>query len=368
MIAVRVRDLPQPQKYLIDDEDWPEFQELRYGDPVVVLASREKNKRKAKNPRPQTTDNLPSPEEDEGRKARAQSFLDAIDLEKENIFFYEILGLVASPAIPIPEEVARHLRGKVLRRPLPEDERRDALRQEIEDKAWKIATETIQKENLMMDLVDIEYYIPTSELYCYFTAEQRVAFNNLVRQLAGSLRGEFHHYFGVEMRQISERVVCGRYPGMGVCGRPLCCSSQPELCQRSVTVKDVKYQGLDISTPKYQGCCGRLMCCLLYEADAYRDLAQQFPRIGKKVITPVGPGQLKAIQFFERKGLVSLAAEPHQMIPFLPEEIRPLNASGATPESLPEKTMPKLKTNKTRPEVVSNENIYEPMPNKEEES
>lgn len=154
---------------------------------------------------------------------------------------------------------------------------------EKEKEAFNICLEKIANHGLDMKLVDAEYTFDRSKVLFYFTADGRVDFRDLVKDLASIFRTR------IELRQIGVRDESKMLGGLGVCGRPFCCSTflggfQP------VTIKMAKEQGLSLSPVKISGTCGRLMCCLKYEQEGYEELIRTTPRIGSAVKTPDGAG------------------------------------------------------------------------------
>ena len=141
---------------------------------------------------------------------------------------------------------------------------------EKEKKAFKICEEKILQHNLDMKLVDVEYTLDNNKILFYFTADGRVDFRALVKDLASVFRTR------IELRQIGVRDEAKMLGGIGVCGRPFCCSSFLGEFQ-PVSIKMAKEQGLSLSPVKISGTCGRLMCCLKYEQDAYSDLLRKTP-------------------------------------------------------------------------------------------
>ena len=136
-----------------------------------------------------------------------------------------------------------------------------------------------------MKLVDTEYTFDGSKVMFYFTADGRVDFRALVKDLASVFRTR------IELRQIGVRDEAKMLGGLGVCGRPFCCSSYLGEFQ-PVSIKMAKEQGLSLSPVKISGTCGRLMCCLKYEQEAYLDLLKRTPKIGAIVNTPDGKGEV----------------------------------------------------------------------------
>ncbi len=154
---------------------------------------------------------------------------------------------------------------------------------EKEKKAFKICEEKILQHKLDMKLVDVEYTLDNNKILFYFTADGRVDFRALVKDLASVFRTR------IELRQIGVRDEAKMLGGIGVCGRPFCCSSFLGEFQ-PVSIKMAKEQGLSLSPVKISGTCGRLMCCLKYEQDAYSDLLRRTPKVGAIVNTPDGKG------------------------------------------------------------------------------
>ncbi|MBQ1991775.1 MAG: stage 0 sporulation family protein, partial [Clostridia bacterium] len=136
---------------------------------------------------------------------------------------------------------------------------------------------------LDMKLVDVEYTLDNNKILFYFTADGRVDFRALVKDLASVFRTR------IELRQIGVRDEAKMLGGLGVCGRPFCCSSFMGEFQ-PVSIKMAKEQGLSLSPVKISGTCGRLMCCLKYEQEAYLDLLKRTPKVGAIVSTPDGKG------------------------------------------------------------------------------
>ncbi|MBO7341371.1 MAG: stage 0 sporulation family protein [Clostridia bacterium] len=171
----------------------------------------------------------------------------------------------------------------VIRLATKEDEAHERENQKKEVEALKLCAERIKQHKLDMRLVDAQYVFDNSKLLFYFTSEGRVDFRELVRDLAGC----FHTR--IELRQIGIRDESRLIGGLGMCGRPFCCSTfLSDFGQ--VSVKMAKEQGLSINASKISGCCGRLMCCLRYEQESYHEEAKLTPKKDTVVITPDGRG------------------------------------------------------------------------------
>ncbi len=154
---------------------------------------------------------------------------------------------------------------------------------QFEKEAFRVCEEKIQKHKLDMKLVSVEYTFDCSKILFYFSADGRVDFRELVKDLAGVFRTR------IELRQIGVRDEAKMIGGLGICGRPLCCSSFLESFQ-PVSINMAKDQGLSLNPTKISGTCGRLMCCLKYENEAYQDLIRQTPPNESLVDTPYGRG------------------------------------------------------------------------------
>ena len=153
----------------------------------------------------------------------------------------------------------------------------------LEERAAEICKEKIRQHGLEMDLVSVEYTFDNSKLLFYFTAENRVDFRELVKDLASVFKTR------IELRQIGIRDEAKLMGGFGVCGRPFCCSSfLPDFVQ--VSIKMAKEQNFSLNSAKISGACGRLMCCLRYEHDVYEEAIKMTPSVGSYVSTSSGLG------------------------------------------------------------------------------
>ena len=154
---------------------------------------------------------------------------------------------------------------------------------ELEKQAYSICLKKIEAHKLEMDLTEAEYTFDRSKIIFYFTADGRVDFRELVKDLAN----EFHTR--IELRQIGVRDEAKLLGGLGICGRPFCCSTFLNDFH-SVSIKMAKVQGLSLSPGKISGCCGRLMCCLQYEQNSYEYLNKVTPAVGTRVSCRSGKG------------------------------------------------------------------------------
>ena len=172
---------------------------------------------------------------------------------------------------------------RVVRIATPEDIRKNEENRAAENRARAIGEEKIAKHKLEMKLVDVEYTFDNQKLLFYFTADGRVDFRELVKDLASVFRTR------IELRQIGIRDEAKMMGGLGICGRPFCCSSfLPDFVQ--VSIKMAKEQNFSLNSAKISGSCGRLMCCLRYEHEAYEEAHKTTPPVGSIVSTANGEG------------------------------------------------------------------------------
>lgn len=172
---------------------------------------------------------------------------------------------------------------KVVRPASTDDIQRAQENVEKEKRAFEICLDKIKVHNLDMKLVNVEYTFDNSKILFYFTADGRVDFRELVKDLASVFRTR------IELRQIGVRDEAKMLGGLGICGRPFCCSQFLSDFQ-PVSIKMAKEQGLSLNPTKISGACGRLMCCLKYEQELYDDLIKVTPRVGAIVSTKDGRG------------------------------------------------------------------------------
>ena len=183
---------------------------------------------------------------------------------------------------------------KVIRIATNQDYAQDAANREKEKESAQVCLQKIKEHGLDMKLVDVEYTFDSSKVLFYFTADGRVDFRELVKDLASVFRTR------IELRQIGVRDEAKMLGSYGVCGRSLCCS-QFLGDFAPVSIKMAKEQGLSLNPTKISGTCGRLMCCLKYEQDAYEDLLAVTPRQGAIVKTPDGNGTVVQVNLLKSK-------------------------------------------------------------------
>lgn len=171
----------------------------------------------------------------------------------------------------------------VIRIATPEDHEQRQIYKQKEKDSFAICQRKIEEHGLVMKLVEVEYAWGGSKIMFYFTADGRVDFRELVKDLAGIFKTR------IELRQIGVRDEAKMLGGLGVCGRPICCASfLSDFIP--VSIKMAKEQNLSLNQTKISGICGRLMCCLKFEQSCYESMHKIMPRVGKEVVTPDGAG------------------------------------------------------------------------------
>ena len=209
------------------------------------------------------------------------------------------LGLVVIPPKDVPDTDVPEPLKPVVRKAEPDDFKRVKDLEVREKEALVEGAKLVEKLNLPMKLISADYNLDGSRVTVYFTAEERVDFRDLVREMAGRLRSR------VELRQVGPRDEAKLIGGYGRCGRQLCCGSfLTELAP--VSMKMAKDQGLPLNPMKISGCCGRLMCCLGYECQQYRDMRKNLPREGQRVTTASGAGRVVGVNPLQESVVVQL--------------------------------------------------------------
>lgn len=199
------------------------------------------------------------------------------------------LGEVVVSQRTVREETLNAPLKKVVRIANNKDIQHDKQNREKEKEAFKIAEEKIKKYKLDMNLTEVEYKFDNSKIIFFFTADGRIDFRELVKDLAAIFKTR------IELRQIGVRDEVKKIGGNGVCGRELCCCSFLENFE-TVSIKMAKEQNLSLNPSKISGNCGRLMCCLKYEQEVYEDKLKRLPKIGAIVKTADGEGVVDSIQ------------------------------------------------------------------------
>jgi len=254
------------------------------------------------------------------KKAGKIYYFDPVDfaLEKDDYVIVETARGVEYGKVVVPiKQVEEHdvvLPLKQVVRPSTDKDRIQVEENRLESaQALALGTEKIIERALEMKLVDVEYTFDRNKIIFYFTAEGRVDFRDLVKDLASVFRTR------IELRQIGVRDEAKMLGGIGPCGRMLCCSTflgdfEP------VSIKMAKDQNLSLNPSKISGLCGRLMCCLKYENDEYETAREQMPDIGDKVETPDGLGRVVSMNILERVLRIELP-DPQRVLDYTLEEI-----------------------------------------------
>jgi cell fate regulator YaaT (PSP1 superfamily) len=209
--------------------------------------------------------------------------------------------VVVAPKFVPDEEIVPPLKC-VIRKATEEDDRQVEENKAKEKEAFQVGEAKIAAHNLPMNLVDVEMTFDNSKLIFYFTADGRIDFRELVKDLASVFKTR------IELRQIGVRDEAKMLGGLGPCGLALCCSTflgdfHP------VSIKMAKEQSLSLNPTKISGLCGRLMCCLKYEQDFYESARKQMPKAGREVLTPDGPATVLETSLLTQKVKVKMTLE-----------------------------------------------------------
>jgi cell fate regulator YaaT (PSP1 superfamily) len=227
-------------------------------------------------------------------------------------------GSVVGDAKEIPDEEVMQPLKSVIRIATEEDKRNEEKNREREKEAYKICLEKIREHELEMKLINAEYTFDNNKLLFYFTAEGRVDFRDLVKDLAAVFRTR------IELRQIGVRDETKIKGGIGICGRPLCCHTYlSEFAP--VSIKMAKEQNLSLNPTKISGVCGRLMCCLTNEEETYEELNSRLPAIGDYVTTPDGlKGEVQSVSVLRQlvKVIVNLDDDEKEIREYKAKELR----------------------------------------------
>lgn len=245
--------------------------------------------------------------------------------------------VVCSPKEVEDDKVFQPLK-PVLRVANAKDDEQEAANKQKEKEAFKICLEKIRKHNLQMKLIDAEYTFDNNKVLFYFTADGRIDFRELVKDLAAVFKTR------IELRQIGVRDESKMLGGIGICGQPFCCSRFLHNFQ-PVSIKMAKEQGLSLNPTKISGSCGRLMCCLAYEQPAYEYLSRTTPGLNSVVRTPDGDGTVVEVnlvagklrvrvegqnevmgRWYDRKACVYLRGGKRAPLPPDPEDAPPAEA------------------------------------------
>ena len=225
--------------------------------------------------------------------------------------------VVTGPKEVKDEEVMQPLKS-VIRIATEEDKRAEEKNREKEKEAFEICLEKIRKHNLDMKLINAEYTFDNNKVLFYFTADGRIDFRELVKDLAAVFRTR------IELRQIGVRDETKIRGGIGICGRPLCCHKYlSEFAP--VSIKMAKEQNLSLNPTKISGVCGRLMCCLTNEEETYEELNSRLPAIGDTVTTNEGlKGEVQSVSVLRQlvKVVVTLENDEKEIREYKVDELK----------------------------------------------
>jgi len=221
----------------------------------------------------------------------------------------------------------------IVRRATENDYRVVEYNRKREREAFDICEAKIADHGLEMKLVSVSVGFDSNKIVFYFTADGRVDFRELVRDLASVFRAR------IELRQIGVRDEAKMIGGLGICGRPFCCAQFLDGFL-PVSIKMAKTQNLSLNPTKISGTCGRLMCCLKYEQNAYEDAAKRMPKVESFVQTPDGPGNVKSVELLRERVKVSLDSAPENLKTYHACEIQVLRNGKGSREGIeiPERT------------------------------
>lgn len=224
-------------------------------------------------------------------------------------------GTVSTPAHSVPQkDIVPPLR-KVLRKANEKDLEKHEKNRELELRARKVFQEKTSEHKLDMALSDVECSFDHQKLIFYFTSEGRVDFREFVKDMASVFK------MRIELRQIGVRDEAKQLGGLGICGRPLCCSLFLDDFQQ-VSIKMAKEQNLSLNPTKISGTCGRLMCCLRYENDVYVEAGKTCPRAENAVMTPEGRGIVVESNILCGKCKVRLDSDPENIVPYEAKDLK----------------------------------------------
>ena len=209
------------------------------------------------------------------------------------------LGEVAMGSRDIDEETWKNPLKKTIRIASEQDIQHGIDNREKEKEAFSICQKKIAEHKLEMKLVSVEYAFDNSKILFFFTANGRVDFRSLVKDLASIFK------MRIELRQIGVRDEAKMLGGLGPCGRPICCGTFLDQFQ-PVSIKMAKEQNLSLNPTKISGVCGRLMCCLKYEQEHYEMTRKKMPKVGREVITPDGTGPVSDLNIVKETVFVRL--------------------------------------------------------------
>ena len=223
-------------------------------------------------------------------------------------------GIIASNKIPNIRKVEDKI-PRILRTFNQNDLQAQTRKKQLEHRAKELCQQIIDKLKIKMNLSRVNHISQEKKIVFFFTAEGRVDFRQLIKELVSNLKQR------IEMKQMGVRDEARAIKGYGVCGETLCCATFLEEFT-PVTIRMAKDQGLALNPSKISGACGRLMCCLQYEHQTYKELSQSMPKLGRNVQTPGGLGKVMQNNIIKQTVLIRL--EDESMLTYSIEELSPL--------------------------------------------
>lgn len=217
----------------------------------------------------------------------------------------EDLGMVLQVGIQINTDNPQNGLKEIIRKPSSQDRYKLKENRKLEQEAFEVCKEKISQHRLNMKLVDTEYQFDRNKLTFYFTADKRVDFRELVKDLAAVYRTR------IELRQIGVRDEARRMGGYGPCGLQLCCTTIMREFD-TITTQIAKEQNLPLNPSKLSGVCGRLKCCLRYEIDFYQNALEQFPNVGQTILTPTGKATVDRVDFIKEEVILKYSATKYE--------------------------------------------------------
>lgn len=209
-------------------------------------------------------------------------------------------GIVTIPNKEVDDKEIKHELKPIIRKATEKDKKQILKLNDMKKDALKVTAQKAEARKLKMKIVDCEYAFDGKKVTIYFTADGRIDFRDLVKDLASAFHAR------IELRQIYERDDIRMRGALAPCGRPCCCSSHL-LDYEKVTIKMAKVQGLSLSPTKISGMCGKLMCCLKYESEYYLETAKTMPKPKSRVTTPEGEGIVEQVDMLRKEVLVKIS-------------------------------------------------------------
>lgn len=233
----------------------------------------------------------------------------------------QALGRVIEAPQEVPPESLQEPLKPVVRKATEEDRARASELKTAEREALKKCAELVTKHNLPMKLIEAEYSFDGGHLTVYFSAEGKVDFRALLKEMGATFRVR------VELRQIGARDVAKLLGGVGRCGRAICCATYLSKFA-PISVRMARDQALPLNPTMISGACGKLLCCLKYEHEQYLDMRGDLPPIGKKVRTPHGPAKILTVNYL--KGVATVQLEGEGIMEMKVSDLSPIKTNSNT--------------------------------------